>query len=399
MTSGPTGKFRDPVTDLAETLEFGSTIHDVIKVADWLEMRGKRMLRFCPACQVGEDHTEPALAIGNTTFQCYSCNMQGDALELVQAVLRISEVKAERWIKDKERQIDDKPDAMPRSLDDIFDDATIVDPPKLLQGFLDRCRELPEKLLKLLERDGVSPEVAGEMGLRYYSRTYQQIIDELDQIYGTPALLESGLIIDMEAQDDTAGHPDEALVYTGSKLAGMELVRGAFKSYEEADIPYLLIPFREEGKVVYIKARPLVDNKVLRARDLAPQLGTGPEIPSMYNVDCLATAHTVFLCRRELDALAAMSIGHHAVGFVSLSMFRRSWVELLRDKKVVHVIDPGRENDPRLDAFDRLFTSDGLEAPERMPIKKRECVTETIQRHYGAGSGLENRDHIDLRPD
>jgi hypothetical protein len=100
-------------------------------------------------------------------------------------------------------------------------------------------------------------------------------------------------------------------------------------------------------------------------------LATTERVPCLFNVDGLPFADDVMLFRREIDAIAACSVGLPSVACSSLSHFRPDWAPLFCGKQTTLILDEGLSADPRVKGIDRMFVAAGATSPRHVYIPAR----------------------------
>src|SRR5690606_37852331 len=132
--------------------------------------------------------------------------------------------------------------------------------------------------------------------------------------FGIDELINANLLIDKFDAGD------------GNSSSLLDLTRrGVFRVYHQRNIPYLVIPYILEGRVVYLKALPLLSPLRLRSAQAPPYLVTGSPAPCPFNVEALFEHDRVVVTRSELDAMGAESLGYPAIAFGSFSNPDSGW--------------------------------------------------------------------------
>lgn len=195
-----------------------------------------------------------------------------------------------------------------------------------LQAFLDACRPVTGAALAYLAGRGVDADVAAAMNVRLCGEELGDIYVRLSGRLGEESLEAAGIV---------------------GWCRGRR--RLAFLPYLRTGAEMLVFPYRRDGVLVHLQARPALDRSILRAHGLPGALGTGDAAPTLFNVDALADSDRVAVCRGEIDALTAESYGYRAVGLPATVPFQPDWVRPLTDKQEVFLLMDDRElREPRL---------------------------------------------------
>jgi len=288
-----------------------------------LQQRGKRF--FCPVCQPAGGKT-PDLAIIDQGFFCHKCGLHGDVFALVMGCRKMTFPEAVEYIgretgiprPGSRPQRTSKPGAAGRPASswtvkpDQAADVPAPDP-SALEAFLDACRPIEGPVLKWLTNvRGIAPDVILALGLRFCGREYQGIMTALQERFGDAALLTAGLLKKSK---------DESAVPT-------------FWHYYAKKAGFLVIPYQQDGRTVFLKTRPPMDKAKAEGLGLVRFMNTAGTIPCLYNVDAIkARPPRIAICEGESDTWAALSAGWAAVGSPGARDFKPAWAELFRDMK------------------------------------------------------------------
>jgi hypothetical protein len=105
----------------------------------------------------------------------------------------------------------------------------------------------------------------------------------------------------------------------------------SFWHYFSKKVGFLVIPYIQEGRPVYLKVRPPCNKTTAERLGLVRFMNTPGGIPCLYNVDVLrGDPDRVFICEGESDTWAALSAGYAAVGSPGAKLFKQKWVSLFR---------------------------------------------------------------------
>lgn len=294
-----------------------------------LQSRGKRF--FCPACQPAGGKT-PDLAVTDKGFSCFKCGQRGDLLKLIEVVKGLDFPDAVAWLEDltgicrpdrrkggypgKGRRPIVRPGLNPCGLSHVSGaarpEAAEKPGPAVYEAFLAACRpvEAESRVLDWLKKKShVTLEMAAALGLRFCGREYLDVMDGLRLRYGDSVQLAAGL-----SKRSKTGRAVPSFWHYYAKKAG-----------------FLVIPYLQAGRPVYLKARPPMSKDKAERLGLARFLNTAAAVPCLYNVDALAAKpDKVLICEGESDTWAALSEGFAAVGSPGSRQFKPAWVEGFR---------------------------------------------------------------------
>lgn len=302
------------------------------RIASALGLRGQGRRFFCPSCQPTGGKT-PDLSVSEKGFCCFKCGLKGDLLGLIMTFGQMDFPEAIAWL---EAETGVKPPKGPYRArkSPVALDATRSeklrqtppmkahssegvpnDNPPLFEAFLEQCRPVEEKTLDWLVKDkGVAPGVIESCRLRFCGREYQEIMAGLKERFGEDGLLSSGLM-----KMSSKGTPVPSFWHYFSKKAG-----------------FLVIPYLQDGRPVYLKVRPPCDKATAERLGLVRFMNTPGGIPCLYNVDALkGKPDRVFICEGESDTWAALSQGYAAVGSPGAKLFKDQWTALFREFFIV----------------------------------------------------------------
>lgn len=369
------------MTDGREHLAALKTAADPGRVAAALGLKPGRGRRFfCPVCQSGGGKT-PDLAVADKGFKCHKCGLKGDLLKLVMTAGNLDFPAAVAWLEretgirppDRRRgghrvKVASRPpsSSLPPSL------STIVDNPHqaaaVLDAFLTACRPVDGPVLEWLTKDkGIAPNVVADLGLRFCGREYLTVMEELKTRFGDAALLTAGLL-----KRSKTGRPVPSFWHYYAKKAG-----------------FLVIPYREAGRAIYLKARPPVSKDKAERLGLVRFLNTTAAVPCLYNVDALTAdplPDKVLVCEGESDTWTALSAGFVAVGVPGAKNFKTAWVEAFRPfvdaagrSRVYLALDADAAGADGSRIIADLFRTAGLPVPLKLAIPAGQDLTDFMK--------------------
>lgn len=298
-----------------------------LRVASSLGLREQGKRFFCPSCQPQGGKTAD-LSVSEKGFCCFKCGLKGDLIGLIMTFGHMDFPEAVAWL---EAETGVKPPKKPRTAkrppraQNAREEGKVRHKPSMeaessagdtnektpvFEAFLERCRPVEGKTLDWLVKDkGIEPEVVVSCRLRFCGREYQEVIAGLKERYGEDRLLNSGLM-----KRSSKGTPVPSFWHYFSKKVG-----------------FLVIPYIQEGRPVYLKVRPPCNKTTAERLGLVRFMNTPGGIPCLYNVDVLGRdTDRVFICEGESDTWAALSAGYAAVGSPGARLFKQKWVGLFR---------------------------------------------------------------------
>lgn len=366
-------------------------------IAEALGLRGRGRRFFCPVCQSdGAVHKTPDLAVMDRGFICHKCGEKGDLLKLVKLATGLTFPEAVAWLgnqtgirpPDRHRGSWGKgkglparsgaalgrPEAVgaaqggPGALSGGNNAPGAGEPPDpaVYAAFLAGCRSVEGRALDWLTKTkGVAPEVVNALGLRFCGREYPDVMAELKTRFGDAALLTAGLL----KQSKTAARLVPTFWHYYAKKAG-----------------FLVIPYLQAGRPVYLKTRPPCGKPEAERLGLARFLNTAGTIPCLYNVDALAAQpDKVLVCEGESDTWTALSYGVAAVGSPGARHFKPAWVENFRPfqtgnrSRVYLVLDADKAGAEGSRIIADLFLKVGLPVPLRITLPAGKDLSEYIR--------------------
>jgi DNA primase len=321
-----------PETDFRQWIDRlkDAAVPDQVAAGLNIPSRGRRF--FCPACQADGGRT-PDLSTTATGFRCFKCGESGDALALVQLATGLDFVASAEWLGDllnlprPERPQDrrratpaakppTRPRAAPRPSSGAAGPAVAPETSDALDAFLAACRTPEGRALEYLTGRGISAAVVDSLGVRFCGREHDAVMEALDVEFGPKVLSAAGLL---------------------SK--GKKGLYPTFGPLTWRRAGFLLVPYRLNGRTVYLKARPPVDKGTAERLGLPRFLNAGGAVPAPLNVDGIADAPRVLICEGETDTMAALSRGYAAVGVPGWAAFKAPWTRYFAGKEVFLVMD------------------------------------------------------------
>jgi hypothetical protein len=218
------------------------------------------------------------------------------------------------------------------------------------------CRAPDGRPLDYLTGRGISAAVVDSLGVRFCGREHDDVMAALDRDFGPEVLLAAGLL----SKGKKGPYP------TFGPLAWR---RAGF----------LLIPYRVNGRAVYLKARPPVNKATAERLGLPRFLNAGGVVPAPLNVDGIADAPRVLICEGETDTMAALSSGYAAVGVPGWGSFKAPWTRYFAGKEVFLVMDAddaGRRGAADIAA---KFERAGLPLPKVVDLGQGQDLNDFLQ--------------------
>jgi len=353
------------------------------RVAAALGLRGRGRRYFCPVCQAdGVPHRTPDLSVGDRGFACFKCGAKGDLVKLVELAAGLDFAGAVAWL---ERETGIRPPGGPvsyrpkqgrtankESVEYPSRRPTTADlpaenrqkqgngpaaapDPAVYDAFLAGCRPVEGRVLDwLTTTKGIGPDVVEACHLRFCGREYRDLIADLQARYGDGALLTAGLL----------------------KRSKTDRLVPTFWHYYAKKTGFLVIPYLQNGRPVYLKVRPPCTKDQAERRGLTRFLNTAAAVPCLYNVDALqAQADAILICEGESDTWTALSYGFAAVGSPGARSFRPDWVPPFRSfvdaagrSTVYLVLDADAAGTEGARIVADLFLTAGLPVPRRIVV-------------------------------
>ena len=336
------------------------------RVAELLGLHGRGKRFFCPLCQPEGGRT-PDLAVADAGFCCFKCNEKGDLIKLVQVVRGVDFAEAVAWLASgtgvdwptsgrRSRSSSTAPSRRPAD----SQPATRQQPPAaaptpgpaggstdVLAAFLAACRPVDGPALAYLTGRGISAVVVQQLGLRFCGQEFGDVMTDLEGRFGRDALTAAGLL-------------------TKSSKTGK--VYPTFWPLFAKKVGFLVIPYVDGGRTLYLKARPVIDKAKAAELDVPRFLNTGGSVPCPFNADGIKDATSVLICEGETDALTALSNGYQAVGLPGWSSFKVGWLDRFRGKNVFLVMDADKAGDAGVRDIATKFDRAGLAVPRRVVL-------------------------------
>ena len=348
---------------------------DGLKVAAALGLRGRGKRFFCPSCQPQGGKT-PDLAILDKGFCCHKCGAKGDLLELVMLAGKVDFMKAVE-VLERETGLVPKGGHQSTRASVRCDRGASVrvrnetegpkpPDPAIFDAFLSACRPVEGRALDFLTKEkGIAPAVIESLKVRFCGREYRTVMNALKDRFGDAALLAAGLL-----KKSKTGRPVGSFWHYYAKKAG-----------------FLVIPYLEDGRPVYLKARPPIGKDKAAALGLVRFLNTAAAVPCLYNVDAMkAKPVKILICEGESDTWTALTYGFAAVGSPGARAFKEAWAERFRGfqdkagRSTVYLIpdaDKGGEEGSRIIAD--LFLKAGLPIPLKVIIPDGKDLNEYMK--------------------
>ena len=345
-------------------------LHDCENVANYLGLKGQGVARLCPKCSAGKDASDKTLSLRQRFFECSRCDFRGDVIELVQgtrnctvdeavAFLTDAGVKAKKAAKAREKtEAEFAALAAAGAACKIESDRVII----ARRAFLTQCPPICEDDLATLRGSGVSNEVAAHFQLRNGPLDPAQTLRRLIASFGILTLVSSGLI--EQSPEMVQGEKQYNLV---------------FHPYDRERLQYIVVPYLEAGKPVFLRAIPMLPAEERPRRDMPPTIGTSENPPCPFNIDALNAGSTLFIFRREVEAMAATSAGFAAIA-TSFTSFPKSIVPQLGGRDVFICTVESAEIEPRLAAIDAAFIASRVPPPKRLFKQEWEQISEVLSK-------------------
>ncbi len=284
-----------------------------------------------------DDHPSLALFANNGRYRCFSCGVQGDAIDLVRAIRKCGFQEAVGWIESLVGQESPRPRHAGVSGEK-------------------RCR-LP-----------------GEQAAQIYTRLYESCFEIGPEMPAGRYLRKRGLDLDLvnERRAAQMGKPSDVweqlkAAFTVEELAKAGLVSRArhflFTRHQ------LLFFYFDEGWPVYIQGRDVTGES--RAKELSL---AGLASPVPYNVDLIhEPQERVYLCEGCIDTLSALQMQLPAVGIPGVTGFHPDWFERFRTvKHVVMLFDNDEAGRQQAAELRMQFRKRGIKADAKCPSSAKD---------------------------
>ena len=336
-------------------------------IADALGLPGRGKRFFCPRCQPRGGKT-PDLSVGDQGFHCFKCGASGDVIELIKLAHGVGFHTAVGWLA---AEMGQKPPGGIRGRDNANRTAhtasshqrqfvALANVPRsesearrnlsqcgVLAAFLANCRSVEGAALDFLTVRGIAAEVVNGLEIRFCGREYAELMRSLESEFGREGFLQAGLF----SRGRRGPYP-------------------TFWPYYATKVGFLVIPYLRDGRPVYLKARPPIDQTTTEGMRIPRFLNTAGAVPCPYNVDTLLTAGRVLICEGETDTMTALTRGYPAVGVPGWTHFKAEWVQLFQGKKVFLTLDADAAGDKGVRDIARKFERAGLPLPREVVLPR-----------------------------
>lgn len=239
--------------------------------------------------------------------------------------------------------------------------------PVVYEAFLSLCRPVEGRALTWLMERGIPPKVIYALNLRLCGWEYRDIMTAMIRRFGENALLIAGLLKPSTARP-------------GRLIA-------SFWHYYAKEEGFLVIPYIQGGRPVYLTVRPPMAKDGAERRGIARCMSTAAAPPCLYNVDALHDRpERVMICEGEGETWTALSHGWAAVGSPGAKSFKEAWVEGFRGiedkdgRSGVHLVtaaDKDGEEGSRI--ITGLFRKAGLSIPLSIVLPPGTGVTDFLK--------------------
>lgn len=301
-----------------------------VAIALGLQRRGRRF--FCPICQPQGGKT-PDLVVGDKGFICHKCGEKGDTIKLIEIVLNVTFPEAIKWLENETGLPSDGSHngryiraSADKGRGKIVEpgptsQAVLSHPVKkigyetesaIYEAFLTACRPVEGSALTWLTKVRlISEDVIQSLKIRLCGKEYSVVIDILTKQFGEESLYDAGLL------KKSASNHDRLVP--------------SFWYYFANKIDFLVIPYIQDGRPVYLKARPPMGKEEAEKKNLVRFINTAAAVPCLYNFDALKDKQKkILICEGESDTWTALSCGSAAVGSPGAYNFKPSWIENFR---------------------------------------------------------------------
>ena len=370
------------MTDGREHLAALKAAADPGRVADALGLKGRGKRYFCPVCQSAGGKT-PDLAVADKGFTCHKCGLKGDLLKLVEVAAGLDFPKAVAWLESltgiqaprRGRGHGNKGRVTVASPARSWRQVSDAKPPKKVEAgteavmvaFLSACRPVEGPALAWMKKKvpNLTDALVEELGLRFCGREYLTVMEMLKESFGEDALVAAGLL----------------------KKSKTGRLVPSFWTYFAGKVGFLVIPYIQDGRPVYLKVRPLVSKEDADRLRLVRFLNTAAAVPCLYNADALVgRPDKVLVCEGESDTWTALSAGYAAVGSPGARNFKAAWTEGFRDlvaadgrSRVILALDADKAGKEGGRIIAELFRKAGLPIPLSLAIPKGKDLTEYLR--------------------
>ena len=335
-----------------------------------LNRRGKRF--FCPACQADGGKT-PDLATTDRGFKCFKCGEAGDVINLVMLAKGLDFIDAVDFLanytgleRPKDKKTASGSTRAKRTRQRPSRDAresSAVNHAEIYDAFLDGCRPVEGLALDYLKSRGFRVEIIEGMSLRFCGREYVDLTNKLTDRFGEDAMLKAGLLA----------------------ISRKKTPYPAFWPIVAKGVGFLVFPYRQADRAVYLKVRPPVDKKRAEALGVPRMMNVGGEVPCLYNVNAIDRAEKLLICEGETDVLAALSAGYDAVGVPGWSHFKPEWVGMFEGKTVFLALDADEGGKAGVQKIARLFDKAGLPIPKQVILPEGLDLNDFIMEGWNDG--------------
>lgn len=344
--------------------------HDCESVADFLALKGQGVARLCPKCAAGNDATVKTLSIRQRFFECSRCDFQGDVIDLVcgvrnctvdeaVAILTDFGVKQKQAAKYREKTEAEFASLVAAATSKKNEHARAMIARK---AFLTLCQPICDEDIATLRRSGITPEVCAHFQIRNGPENASLVLRRLIAAFGVSTLNASGLI-----------------EQSPEMVQGEKQYQFIFSTYDREEIAYILVPYFDAGNVPFIRAIPMLGSEFRPRSTMPNSLCTSAIAPCPFNVDVVQQQNTIFIFRREVEAMAATSSGYAAIS-TSFTSFPSSVIPKLAGRDVFLCAVAGHDLDAKLAAIDAQFIAARVPPPKRLFRQEWEPITELLSR-------------------
>lgn len=288
------------------------------EVARFLGMpKGSSGRYWCPYCQCdSRNHKTPDLDIyswsGIWRYHCHKCDESGTMIGLVMVKKGCDEAAAVEYLKNGLTHISSSPPPVEKP---ALAPKDIANHSVIYGAFLSQvCVPVKGSAAEeyLVSKRCVSIEVIERAGVRFCPGGY---LNKMWKIMNRSDIEKSGL--------------------------------SAFCHFQNKDInlPFIVFPYYLDGRVVSIKARCFLSKEELedlsknRGKEILRFVNTKGAELYLYNHDAIAKVNKIFIAEGEIDALTLISRGFDAVGLPGAGGWKDSYIQSLKGKEVVLVLD------------------------------------------------------------
>jgi DNA primase len=347
-------------------------LKNCILVAERLGISKRGNRYFCPYCQPYGGKT-PDMDIREKSYRCYKCGNTGDAIDLVKLVKNCGFIVALDWLS-SDVLVAMQNNCCINQQKSRENDIRGIDPDLLdqvLREFLEKCGPLRGHALQYLTDRNISISVINKMRLSYCTSNYLITMRWLEKRYDKKTLVDCGLI---------------------KKSDHLKKWFPVFYPFWKNNLGFILFPYIENGRIVYLKARALIEIVYLELLNEDNQKAGKPAVPkylnsagrliSPYNVDAIADSDSVIITEGEIDCLTALSCGKNAIGISGWSGFKENWCQLFAGKEVFLLLDADVAGRKGVNDIGLKFHRSGLPVPRYIELPEdrdlNDHVRETI---------------------